>query len=115
MSTITGNPFRTLVLLEGVARRLVFLKGLPRFGLPLPREFLLGDLDREPCPFPLDSPFSQDRVSFHTSLPESTDFSSSTVRNLNCFFLLFPYTCPWRQQRHRRTFQDVFTRRNKCF
>ena len=73
MPTITSTPFWTLAPLEGVASRLgfSFTEGLVPFGLPLPRKFLLGKLDREPFPFPLDSLlFSGSRFIPHCSSRE---------------------------------------------
>ena len=80
-----------------------------RFGLPLPREFLLGEL--EPEPFSLSlwiHVFSCGRVSFHTLSFESIDLSSSIACNLHNVFFLSAWTYLQLQQRQRRAGQVVF-------
>ena len=66
-----------------------FPEGLVPFGLPRPKEFLLGELDENPFPFLWIHVFSPVCVSFHTFLLERAGLSAFIVRNLRyvCFAL----------------------------
>ena len=92
-----------------------FPERLVPFGFLSSVEFLFGELDREPVPFPLVSQFSQCRVSFHTSHLGSIDHSSSIVCNLQEFCCICPWTCLRLQQRQKRLFQILVHDKRNAF
>ena len=92
----TRSPeFAIPFLMKGTLGWMPVSTGMPSWsGLLFPRNSVMESWTvATPHVFPWVLAFSRGRVTFHTHLLGSNDLLLSIVRNIHCFFFLYPWTC----------------------